>query len=150
MHVIPKHDSQLNNLFIRQNTNNLFLNRFATLRNEKQENDPTIKVMRTIYILNSVLLSFQRKAITPGQRPYREQHSCEWDLKLLQYNNRNVMICTSYVVLDISENIMAIIEEHPTLQNIIIIHSRAVDTKNKPEIHKEDFICLFFVEISDD
>ncbi|MEQ2234891.1 hypothetical protein ILYODFUR_036024 [Ilyodon furcidens] len=57
--------------------------------------------------------------------------------------NKKVMTGTSNVVSDISENILAIIEERSTLKNLIIYFGAMDDVAKKTsEVLKEDFIRL--------
>ncbi|KAK5617332.1 hypothetical protein CRENBAI_007592 [Crenichthys baileyi] len=62
---------------------------------------------------------------------------------LCNKKNTEVMIGTSNVVSDVSENILAITEKRPTLENLII-HCGTIDdvAKKKSEGLKEDFTCL--------
>ncbi|MEQ2231337.1 hypothetical protein ILYODFUR_038520 [Ilyodon furcidens] len=89
----------------------------------------TIKGMRTIFILNSLLLNCLRKSAPPGQGPYTAVDG--------------INVVSSNMMSDISENILAITEERPTLANLII-HFGAMDdvTKKKLEVLKEDFLRL--------
>ncbi|MED6240883.1 hypothetical protein ATANTOWER_030246 [Ataeniobius toweri] len=100
----------------------------------------TIKGMTTIFILNSLLLNCQRNSAPLGQGPYTTVDGIK---NFCNKKNTEVMIGTSNVVSDISENILAITEERPTLANLII-HFGAMDDvgKKKLEVLKEDFLRL--------